>query len=187
MCVGFAKICIEESALGNMSLLCGMRLKIIFAIGLLCLAVLTNAQEHTPCVAPQTPLPAFMLLKPDSTYFFSEKLPKHRHIIVMLFSPECEHCHRQTQQLKDSIHLFKNTVFIMSSTLPFPLVKKFYQEMGLEQYKQKLVVGRDVLFFLPQYYHSHYLPFTVVYNRAGKNVTCYEGNVSMKDLLLLTK
>lgn len=144
------------------------------------------ASDSIPARLANEKMPAFTLLQADSTYFFQKDLSTKKHTVIMLFSPDCDHCQSQTRALTDSLALFSNTQFVMSTTLPFDRLKDFYRTYNLVRHKKQLKVGRDFLFFFSKYFQNHFLPFIAVYDSRQNLKAVYEGNVSMKELLRIT-
>ena len=144
------------------------------------------ASDSIPARLANEKMPAFTLLQADSTYFFQKDLSTKKHTVIMLFSPDCDHCQSQTRALTDSMTIFSNTQFVMSTTLPFDKMKDFYRAFQLEKHKKQLKVGRDFLFFFSKYFQNHFLPFIAVYDARQNLKGVYEGNVSIKELLRIT-
>lgn len=99
----------------------------------------------------------------------------------MLFSPDCDHCQRQTTEFKKNIELIKNIQIVMVSFLNFDLLKKFHQDYGIENYPN-ITVGRDGNYFLGTFYKPHFFPSMFLYNKKGKFVKTFEGNASAKQI-----
>lgn len=153
---------------------------------LLCMLQTGRTQDSIAGRRIGSPMPAFMLRLPNETYFYQKDLNPKKHTVLMIFSPDCDHCIQQTRALTDSIRLFNNTQFILSTTLPMERLKDFYQSFNLSQHRKQLVAGRDVLFFFSKYFENHFLPFIAIYDPRQQLKVVFEGNVTMKTLLTHT-
>ena len=74
-------------------------------------------------------IPVFKLYTaPDSTVFTREDLKKHKPVIFILFSPDCEHCKKAFAELVINIELYKKITIVMSSPIRYDLIRDFYNE-----------------------------------------------------------
>ena len=118
---------------------------------------------------------------PDSVTFAKADLKKRKPTLIILFSPDCDHCKHETKLLKTDIALLKNVQIVMVSFLNFDLIKKFYEDFQLADYPS-ITVGRDSKFFLGTFYKLHTYPSMFLYNKKGKFVQHFEGNVEIKKI-----
>jgi thioredoxin-related protein len=132
-------------------------------------------------------LPDFKLLLPDSvTNFYTEELSTKKTTILMSFSPDCDHCKQQTKEIIQNINQLKDVQIVMGTTLPFGMMKAFYEEYKISSHKN-ITMGRDVLYFFPKYFQNHYLPLIAIYNKKGELLHYFDGGVSTSELIRLTK
>ena len=104
-------------------------------------------------------LPPFKILLTDSsTYFTKDDLDKKKAVMIMLFSPDCEHCQHETEDIITHIDEFKKTQIVMTTMLPFDKMVEFYKKNDLKRF-DNIVVGRDIGFYFPVFYDVHNLPF----------------------------
>lgn len=130
-------------------------------------------------------LPDFKILLPDGkTSFYTENLSKKKKTIIINFSPECEYCQLQTEELIKHIDQFKGTQIVMATSLPFEKMKQFYNEFHIAKYPG-IIMGQDVLFFFSRYYKNHYLPGIAVYNKKRALLDFYDGGVKTEELIKL--
>lgn len=133
------------------------------------------------------PFPDFKILLIDSsTNFYTSNLSKKKNIFLISFSPECDHCKLLTEEIISNIKQFNGTQIVMFTTFPFEKMKQFYTEMNIAKYKN-IVMGRDVLFFFPRYYHNQSLPGVAVYNQKRKFIDFFDGTLTIEDLTSLIK
>ena len=113
---------------------------------------------------------------PDSTAFSKDDLQHRKPLVIILFSPDCDHCKHETHQLLDSIDLFKKAQIVMVSSLDYDLVKKFYEKYNIANYPE-ITMGRDGAYFLGTFFKSKMYPSIFIYDKKGKFVTSFEGSV----------
>ena len=156
--------------------------KIIFYI---LLALSTNfafAQKDTalylkyPDVAPFT-----MTRVPDSTKFGKADLKKNKPVMIMVFSPDCEHCTQEVKEIIAHINLFKDIQIVMVAHLDFHYLRTFYNDYKIASYPN-ITVGRDYSYFFGTFFHVQYLPAIYLYNKKGKFVRAFDGSVPVQKI-----
>lgn len=152
-----------------------------------CLLLLLFAAAQTDSIAPpykRFPIyPPVKLLLPDSSSFFTkDQLPKKKPVLLMLFSPTCEHCRKETEELLDNIDRFKHITIVMATSMPFDSMLHFRQRYQLEKYPN-IIVGHDTHYFLFSFYQNHNLPLMAFYNRKKELISAAEGGLPMDRIL----
>ena len=142
--------------------------------------------QHNPDSLPYLrfpTVPPFKLTKiSDSTYFTKDDLKKKTATIVMVFSPDCEHCQEETKEITANIQLFKKTQIVMASPLEYSYLKKFYDEYKIADYPT-ITMGRDPSYFLGSFYGVKAFPAIFVYNKKGKLVNWFSGSTPLNKIL----
>ncbi len=148
------------------------------------LSVSCFAQQDTSLLYLRFPtIPPFKLIKvPDSTYFTKDDLKKKTPTIVMVFSPDCEHCQEMTKQITANIKLFKKAQIVMATPVGFSYVKKFYEEYKISNYSA-ITMGRDPTYFLGTFYKVRSFPAIFIYNKKGQLVNWFTGEVELKKIV----
>ena len=119
------------------------------------------AYKRIPTIPPFT-----LVLAVDSTVFTKNNLRKKKSVILMVFSPDCDHCIHATEDLISNIKSFKNTEVVLASSLSYESVKKFYNELHLSIYKN-IHVGFDSKRFLSSFYEVRSFPSIFLYSKKG--------------------
>ncbi len=128
-------------------------------------------------------VPPLQLLLTDSTTVFTEKnLKKNQAVFVDLFSPDCEHCQKATEELVDSIERFKNIQIVMATTLSFDKMKIFYEKYQLSRFPN-IVVGLDWQLILPTFFKIKNFPFFAFYDKNGNLIDIAEGALPITKVL----
>lgn len=163
-------------------------MKFVFLLFVLVqLAITSLAQQTEPPYKRFPRLPPLKLLLTDSTTRFTEKeLKKDRPVFVILFSPDCDHCKKGTEELIDNIDRFKNIQIIMTTIQPFDKMKEFYENYKLDRFID-ITVGRDEFFLLPTFYRIKNMPFFAFYNKKGGLIDIAEGALPINKVLEIFK
>lgn len=139
--------------------------------------------EETPVYLRFPSIPSFTVFKaPDSTAFTREDLHKKKSTVFVIFSPDCEHCQRETEMITQNIRDFKNTQIVMITYLPYEEMISFYKKYKIASYPQ-IVMARDTKFFFPVFYKVRNLPSIFVYDKRGKFKKSFEGDVKVQTIV----
>ena len=77
---------------------------------------------------------------------------------------------------------FKNTQFVMVTYLPWEDLMAFYKVYKIANYPQ-ITMGRDTRFFFPVFFKVTNFPSLFVYDKKGKFVKSFEGDVKPVTIL----
>jgi thioredoxin-related protein len=119
-------------------------------------------------------LPAFRIMRFDSTYITKASLKQDKHTIVMLFSPDCEHCQHQTEDLIKHMDELKEVQFIMTTYQPMENMKRFYEKYQLAKYPD-IHMGRDTHYFFGPFYKIKSIPFLAFYDKKQDLMKVFDG------------
>ena len=141
-------------------------------------------QPQLPYMSDQT-LPSFNIMEVDSTTIFNTgKLPSGKPIVLMYFSPDCEHCQHETEEILKNMDSLRQVHFVMLTALPFDKMRNFWVYYKLGNYKN-ITVGRDYEFFFSRHYGSQYVPYLAIYDRNKKLVKVFDGGTKVSTLIQL--
>ena len=128
--------------------------KLLIGLAGLFLTTIVPAQSDS-LQAPYKRFPFFppaKLLLPDSMSFFTKAdLPKKMPVMLMVFSPTCEHCQHETEELINNIDKFKNILIVMTTSMPFDSMLSYREKYHLDRYKN-IIVAQDTDYFLFTFY-----------------------------------
>ena len=140
------------------------------------------AQADSTLSFLQFPVPPFNIIKaPDSTRFTKSDLSKKKPTVIIIFSPDCEHCQHETKELTGHIDLFKKAQIVMASTMEYSYIKKFYEDYKIADYPN-IIMGRDPSYFLGTFFHVRFFPAIFVYDKKGKFVKSFDGNAPIEKI-----
>lgn len=146
------------------------------------LSALSQTQPDPPYKRFPTVPPLKLLLADSLTIFTDKDLKKNTPLFFMLFSPDCEHCKKETEELIDKIDDFKNIQIVLATFQPVDKMKEFYNTYKLDRFSN-IVVGYDMQRVLATYYRISYTPFLAFYDKEGKLIEGIQGGLPMAKVL----
>jgi len=132
-------------------------------------------------------VPSFKLINvADSSIFTKNDLKKKKPAVIIMFSPDCEHCQAETKELTEKISLFKKAQIIMASPLDFHYLRKFYDEYGIGNFSN-ITMGRDPSYFLGTFFKIRSFPSVFVYDKKGNYVNSFVGQTPVEEIAAALK
>ena len=89
-------------------------------------------------------IPAFTVLKVDSTYINDKAIPKDKPVVIIYFSPECGHCQITADEFSKKMKDMKDIYFVWVSYYPLPEVREFAKKFNLQQFTNIIAGSRMV-------------------------------------------
>ncbi|HET7896711.1 MAG TPA: redoxin domain-containing protein [Flavisolibacter sp.] len=160
-------------------------MKMILSTLLLCITISVTAQQSPtePAYKRYPTVPALQLLLGDSTTKYTkDDLPKKTPVLLMIFSPECDHCQHEAEQIVANKEALQNIHIVMATTYPIYQMKAFAETYGLASMKN-VVMGRDPYYLLPSFYEMHNFPYLALYDKKGNLIRTFEGSVGIDKVL----
>ena len=137
-------------------------------------------QQEAPYKRSPT-IPALELLRPDSTKFTKDDLKK-QNTLIMYFSPDCDHCIHQTEDMIKRMDDLKKLQILMITHQPMNLLVDFIKKYKLTNYAN-IKVAQDNKMVLPGFYRMKTLPYFALYDKDGNLITTFESNQKVDTLL----
>lgn len=134
-------------------------------------------------------LPEFSIMLMDSsTIFNSKSIPTGKPIVLMLFSPGCQHCSDAIDTILKGMDMLNDVRFYLISTMQsMTMIRKFYNDHHLERYKNIEAIGWDFDFFYLEDYGTMQIPDFAVYTKNKKLIKLFEVNMSARELYDCTR
>ncbi len=147
------------------------------------ISIVSFGQTDTSLLYLRFPIiPSFKIINiADSTAFTKDNLKKKKATIVMVFSPDCEHCQDETKALTAKIKLFKKAQILMVSPLDFGYMKKFYNEYKIADHPT-ITMGRDPNYFFGTFYKVRSFPSIFLYDKKGNFVKAFTGLTHVEEI-----
>ncbi len=143
------------------------------------------AQTVTPTLAAYLRIPTVppfkITIAPDSTIFSKDELKKRKPTIIMIFSPDCDHCVHSTEDLIAHYPLFKKAQIVMVSALSYEHVKKFYNSLKISDYPN-IKVGEDKNYFLGTFFEVRSFPAIFLYDKKGNFKHAFDANAKWETI-----
>jgi thioredoxin-related protein len=160
----------------------------LFLLAIVVLSKASVAQIDSTLLYLRFPaVPTFKLINvADSSIFTKNDLKKKKATIIMMFSPDCEHCQAETKELTAHMDLFKKVQIVMASPLDYNYIKKFYEEYKLADYKN-ITMGRDPSYFLGTFFKIRSFPSIFIYDKKGNYVTSFVGSTPIEQIAAALK
>lgn len=147
------------------------------------LFVSAKAQADSTLIYLRFPtVPPFSIIKvPDSTRFTKDNLQKKKATVIIIFSPDCDHCQHATKELTANIGLFKKAQIVMASSLEYSYLKKFYEEYKIAEHPN-IIMGRDPSYFFGTFFRVRSFPAIFVYDKKGNFIQSFDGSVPVEKI-----
>lgn len=153
-------------------------------IGLMLLGIShpIHAQDSLAVYQRFPAIPPFSIMRlPDSTFYTKDDLKNDKPVIIMIFSPDCDHCQKAIKELLENYKIFKKAQIIMASPVGFNYIKIFYTEFKIANYPG-IVMGRDGSHFFGYFFKIVNFPAIFVYDKKGLFVKSFEGSFPVKEI-----
>jgi thioredoxin-related protein len=140
------------------------------------------AKDSMPNYKRLPAVPPFKLfVAPDSTVFAKDQLKKKKATVVMVFSPDCDHCVHSTEDLIAHYSLFKKVQIVMATSMPYEHVLKFYNQLKIADYPN-IKVGCDASYFLGTFYEVRSFPAIFLYDKKGNFKQVFDANTKWETI-----
>lgn len=127
-------------------------------------------------------LPPFQIVQANGKIFRAQDLPVGKPILLIYFSPECDHCNKMLTAFFAQTGNFQKASVAFISFLPVNKVSKFAKEYHLVNYPNMVAGTEGSTFFVRNYYRVKDLPFVALYTKNGDYVTSFEKEVNLTTL-----
>jgi len=127
-------------------------------------------------------VPAFKLMKADSSFIQLQDLTKKKASVIIIFSPTCGHCQHQAEAITSHIKDLKDVNFVFSTSYPVDEMKQYISSYGLDRFPNITVV-HDNLPIMGTFYKVESFPGVFVYDKKGKLVANFDTNVTADTIL----
>ena len=164
-----------------------MKLRQRKLILLLLVSALFGMFSATTLSAQNGKLPPFRIIQSDGKVFKAEQLPFEKPILVIYFSPECDHCQAFMNDFFKRAGEFKKASVVMVTYLPVEAVTKFVADYKVTNYSNIYVGTEGSSYFLKNYYQIADMPFTALYDKDGNIIASYRNVPSIDELAVKVK
>jgi len=152
-----------------------MKKHIVIAITLLAIACRNSGGGET--------IPPFDFLLSDSTTRFNTAaIPQGSPIVLLYFSPDCEHCQHETETIIHHMDSLKQVRFYFITNDPPDRIKVFSEVYKLDKYAN-ITLGWDNQFFFPRHFKGAAPPYLVLYDKQKRMQGAFEGGLEASKMI----
>ena len=130
----------------------------------------------------QQKVPAFRMSLSNGKLFHASSLPQGKPIIIIYFSPECDHCHVLMKEWFKQAGNFRKASVAMITFLPLNSVALFEKEYNTRQHSNIITGTEGTAFFVRNYYKVLDLPFVALHDKNGNLITTYSKDIPLNTL-----
>lgn len=128
-------------------------------------------------------LPNFKITQSNGSVFTDKEVEAGRPLLIVYFSPECDHCQIFMKSFFKSAQEFKNTQVLFITYLPLDRVVKFESEFPVNKYKNIITGTEGMTFVVRNFYEIKEMPFAVLYDKQGKLIGKYERDIPLNNII----
>lgn len=140
------------------------------------------SQSELPPYKQNKKIPSFEIETVNNGVFTTAKLKNNTPVLIIFFSPGCDHCINQFEAMKKRMTEFKKYQIVMATYQPIEELAEFNKKYQIARYPN-IITGRDTKYFFPPFYEISNFPYLAFYDKNGKLITTYEGNMSVDNML----
>lgn len=163
-------------------------MKKLTALLLICVSTLALAQSKINYKKRGAAIPPFTLEAANGQILTNAVLRPGRPVLLMIFSPDCEHCSHKLDTLSALGGGFKSTQVLLVTELRNKAnFAPFMKKKGLNKLPQFKNAGLDRGDLIANVYTYQLLPQYNFYNAQGKLVKTFSGNAPVDSLQMFIK
>lgn len=154
---------------------------------MLVMALFAYSQQGTTPTEPPfkrfPTVPPLKLLRTDSATIYSKKdIPKKKPVMIIVFSPDCDHCQHEAKDIMAHIDQLKDILIIFCSPAKLYTINQFANTYGLTKNKN-IIVGQDFSYLLTSFYGMRNFPFIACYDKKQQLITSFDGSFPIEKVL----
>jgi thiol-disulfide isomerase/thioredoxin len=128
-------------------------------------------------------LPSFNFLMIDSSTIYStSQIPKGKPFVIVYFSPDCDACQEETEDLLKNMNELKGTSFYFLTDDSFSRLVVFNKYYKIERYPN-IILGSDYERSIQKHFRPGGTPYVALYNGKKRLRAVYSGGVEAKKLI----
>jgi thioredoxin-related protein len=155
-----------------------MKAKMLGLMIAVCASVMSMAQN-----TDAKPLAPFEITLINNQSLKSFQLKKDQPVILMYFSPECDHCKDLTREIVKQAKSIGTKQLVMVTYFPLAEVKKFANDLSLQNYPNIKVGTEGMKLIVQKHYNIRNFPFLALYNKSGKLVKMFREQAPAADIV----
>lgn len=133
--------------------------RIVSLIALCFCCIFVFAQTSNKNIAP------FKIEMVNGKQFTYQQLQKNKPVILIYFSPTCDHCKAFIKELLQHEKELASKQIVMVTYVPIEEVKPFVSDFNLNNYSNIKAGTEGYSFIVRKYYNVERFPFVALYNK----------------------
>ena len=146
-----------------------MTRSLIVIVSIVFLSVTNTLEGH----CQRGKLPPFAMMQANGKIFRAHELPMGKPMVIIYFSPECDHCDILMKEFLKREAAFRKTSVVMITHLAVDKVAKFVKQYALTNYANVYVGTEGTWLFVKNYYKIVEMPFIALHDRNGNLVKLF--------------
>jgi thioredoxin-related protein len=122
------------------------------------------------------------MVLPNGSNFTSASIKKGKPIILIYFSPDCDHCKVLMNEFFKRTSDFDKAEIVMVTFKPLKEVVQFISDYRVNQHPNIIVGSETPMFYIRYYYNLTSTPYTALFDKKGQLVYSYRKETSLSDL-----
>jgi hypothetical protein len=128
-------------------------------------------------------LPPFAIMQANGKIFRAYELPVRKPMVIIYFSPECDHCHILMKDFLKNEATFRRASVVMITHLAVGKVAQFVQRYALNKYPNVFVGTEGTWLFVKNYYKIIEMPFIALHDSNGSLVKIFREEGTLPDVV----
>ncbi|QRR00483.1 TlpA family protein disulfide reductase [Dyadobacter sandarakinus] len=158
----------------------------MFRYFLISLILLSSAATFAQSTAGLKSIAPFSMKLTNGQQYTSAQLAKGP-VVLIYFSPDCEHCQDFTQDLVKNYNVVANKQVVMVTFQNMDMLRPFVSKYKLATFPNFKVGTEGSSMLVQRYYQIRYFPYIVIYDKNGKMVKTFEGEQPHEEIFRTLK
>ena len=138
-------------------------------------------------IAQSQTMPVFSIAQSNGKTLNTAQLPKTKPVILIYFSPDCDHCTTLLNAMFKQMDQFNKATILLVTFRPMNEITEFEKKYKTTGYKNIIVGMEQPVFFLKNLYQLQSTPFTALFNKNGNLVYSYKKETPVNELVMRLK
>lgn len=128
-------------------------------------------------------LPSFSIQQTNGRIMKPANLSKTKPLILVYFSPDCDHCTVLLNSMFRQIDKFRKGIILLVTFRPVEELEVFEKKYKIDKYANVISGTETKPLFLQKLYQLQTTPFTALFNKKGNLLYSYKKETPVNDLI----
>ncbi|WP_149240432.1 redoxin domain-containing protein [Dyadobacter sp. 32] len=139
-----------------------------------CIAILLSGNTFAQNAGSLKKIAPFKITLNTGSAFSADKLAQGP-VILIYFSPDCEHCQDFTKDMLKNYSVVGKKQVVMVTPQSMEMIRPFVSKFNLSAYPNIKIGTEGSTRLVQKYYNVMQYPFIALYDKTGKLVKSFEG------------